>query len=233
MQNIYTSGTYLENNKTWHEEFANEKAALIAEIINRNKLQLKSVCEVGCGSGQILVELQKQLSGNISFDGYDISPQAFEICSKKASEKVKFHLEDLTAKENIRFDAILIIDVIEHIENYFEFLRKLHNKAGYFVFHIPLDMFMWTLFREQMLIESKERVGHIHNFTEKFIKSILTDLGFEILDTMYTKPMFDTMTAKQKIVHVFRRMLFGISKSFAVKTVGGYSIMVLAKTSAK
>ncbi len=233
MDNIYTSGTYLENNKTWHEEHAPLKASLISEIIKKNNLSLDRICEVGCGSGQILVELQKQLPGNTSFDGYDISPQAFEICSKKGNEKIRFHLEDLTTKENVHFDAILIIDVIEHIENYFEFLRKLHSKADYFIFHIPLDMFVWTLFREQMLIESKQRVGHIHNFTEKFIKSILTDLGFEIVDSFFTKPMFDSMTTKQKIVHFLRRCLFRIHKSFAVKTLGGYSIMILAKTNVK
>jgi SAM-dependent methyltransferase len=230
VENIYTSGEYLENNQTWHEEFAPLKASLIAEIIRKNNLSLKSICEVGCGSGQILAELGKQLPGVNAFEGYEISPQAFEICKKKATGKIKFHLEDLTEKQNVHFDAMLIIDVIEHIENYFEFLRKLRPKSDYFIFHIPLDMFMWTLFREQMLIESKQRVGHIHNFSEKFIKSILTDLGFEIIDSAFTPPMFDNMTGKQKFVHLFRKFFFFLNKSFAVKTIGGYSILILAKT---
>lgn len=229
MENIYTSGAYLENNQSWHEEFAPLKASLIADLIRKNGLKLSRVCEVGCGSGQILAELEKQLPEIAALDGYEISPQAFDICKKKETGKIKFHLEDLTEKQNVHFDAMLIIDVIEHIENYFEFLRKLRPKADYFIFHIPLDVFMWTLFREEMLIESKKRVGHIHNFSEKFIKSILTDLGFEIIDSAYTKPMFDSMTFKQKTINIFRKFLFFLNKSFAVKTIGSYSILVLAK----
>jgi hypothetical protein len=80
-----------------------------------------------------------------------------------------------------------------------------------------------------MLIESKERVGHIHNFTEDFILNILTEYGFEIIDVMYTEPISNQMSTKQKFINLIRRFIFRINKKFSTKTLGGYSILVLAK----
>lgn len=227
---MYRSGEYLRNNPDWHEEGAAGKAANILKILTRNGTSAKSIAEVGCGSGQILVELQHQLTASTQFHGYDISPDAYTICAAKANERLHFHLEDLAEKKDASFDLLLVIDVIEHIENYFAFLRKLRPMAPYFVFHIPLDLCTWTLFREDMLIESKARVGHIHNFSPKFARSILDDLGFETIDWFYTPPMFENMTGKQRFVNVLRKTTYAVSPNFAVKTFGGYSMMLLAKT---
>jgi SAM-dependent methyltransferase len=228
MSDIYNDQTYLANNPDWHEEGAAEKTAEIVRLLNRHNISFKTICEVGCGSGQILVELQKNLKAEIAFTGLDISKDAMSIAKKKETEKLKFFLKDI-GDENSFFDLILVIDVIEHIENYFQFLDKIVVKSNYTVFHIPLDMSVWTLFREKILIESKERVGHIHNFTEDFILSILADHGFKVLDKHYTKPMFESPTFKQKIANGIRGFLFFFNKKFATKFMGSYSIMVLCE----
>lgn len=228
MNDIYNDSTYLTNNPRWHEEDAPFKAGKIIELLERNPVDFKTVAEIGCGSGEILVQLEKKLPAVTNFFGYDISKDAINIARKKETGKIKFDLKDVT-KENVHYDLLLVIDVIEHIENYFEFLEGIVSKGSYTIFHIPLDMCMWSLFREQMLIESKKRVGHIHNFTEDFIKGILSDHGFEIIDQLYTPPGFSSMTFKQKIVNTVRKLLFRINKRFCTKTLGGYSILLLAK----
>ena len=147
---------------------------------------------------------------------------------KKETGKIKFFLKDI-ADETRFFDLILIIDVIEHIENYFQFLDKVVSKGNYTIFHIPLDISVWTLYREKMLIESKDRVGHIHNFTEDFIISVLDDYGFKLIDKLYTEPVFETSSFKQKFTNGIRKFLFMINKKFTTKFMGGYSVMVLCK----
>ncbi len=228
MNDIYNDETYLKNNPGWHEEGAPFKTEKIVRLLKHNLFPVKTVCEVGCGSGEILVQLEKNLSGDIQFTGLDISKDAHAIAKKKESAKIKFHLKDI-ADENQVFDLILVIDVIEHIDNYFRFLDAVVAKSKYTIFHIPLDISVWTLYREKMLIESKERVGHIHNFTEDFILSILNDHGFELVDKMYTEPMFETTSFKQKLANGIRNFLFLLNKKFATKFMGGYSIMVLCK----
>jgi len=230
MSNIYQNNTYLTNNPTWHEEDAPFKIGKILALLEKHPVTFKTVGEIGCGSGEILVQLAKNLPSETRFYGFDISEAAIAIAKQKETESIQFRQEDITVKEaNQAFDLLLIIDVIEHIDNYFGFLDSIVAKGRYTLFHIPLDMCMWSLFREQMLIESKNRVGHIHNFTEYFILNILEEKGFKVIDKIYTEPSFEKTSFKQSIVNALRTLLFKIHPRFCTKTIGGYSIMVLTE----
>ena len=226
MADIYNDSTYLSNNPTWHEEDAPFKAGKIADLLRNNNISFETVAEAGCGSGEILVELAKKFPGTKSFKGFDISTDALAIAKTKANNKISFELIDIANVEEA-FDLLLVIDVIEHLENYFSFLDTIKTKSKYTIFHIPLDMCVWSLFREQMLIESKNRVGHIHNFTEDFITDILRNKGFKLIDKLYTEPTFKVISGKQKFINTIRKLLFKINKRFCMKTIGGYSVMML------
>jgi SAM-dependent methyltransferase len=175
---------------------------------------------VGCGSGAVLEELSKcNNNKTINYFGFDISKDAINIANKRSNSNLSFYLKDITDSSNTDlFDVLLVVDVIEHLPNYFSFLEA-----------IPLDMFVWSLFRENMLIESKKRVGHIHNFSEDFILSVIEDNGFNIIDKQYTEPDYTSSSFKQRIVNTLKKLLFKISPRFCSKTLGGYSIMVLCK----
>ena len=113
---MYTDGTYLKNNPNWHSHESPWKAKEVVKAIKRNNLNASSICEVGCGSGETLKIISEQLKGDITFTGYDISPQAFEICSKKSKNNLRFYLKDLTEESKAAFDILLILDVVEHID---------------------------------------------------------------------------------------------------------------------
>ncbi len=229
-KDIYNNQTYLKNNPTWHEEDAVFKAGKILSLLNRNGLTFSTVSEIGCGSGAILEELEKNMTSVESFCGYDISQDAILIAKKRETAKIRFEHKDITGPGDTSFSELqMVIDVIEHLDNYFAFLGAIVSKSQYTVFHIPLDMCVWTLFREQMLLESKDRVGHIHNFSEAFVLDVLKDYGFEVVDTMFTEPTYALKGVKQKTVGFLRKCAFSINKRFATKTFGGYSILVLAK----
>ena len=229
MDDIYNNKTYLNQNPTWHQEDSAFKAGFIHSILSSNKITYNSVCEAGCGSGEVLVQLKKLNSSNaIQYTGFDISKEAIAMALKKEEPNLKFELKDITASDDkSAFDVLLVIDVIEHLQNYFSFLQSASKKSKYTVFHIPLDMFVWSLFREQMLIESKERVGHIHNFSEDFILSVLKDCGYKIIAKQYTEPDYRSSSFKQSVVNSMKQMLFAISPRFCTKTLGGYSVLVL------
>jgi hypothetical protein len=57
-----------------------------------------------------------------------LSSSTYAICAPKSTETIKFHLGDLLEQE-LAFDVVLAIDVFEHIEDYFSFLRSLKSKA--------------------------------------------------------------------------------------------------------
>ena len=108
---IYTDGTYFEKNPTWHIEDSAWKANQIQKILSQNKIKPKSICEIGCGAGEILKQLSYALP-NSDFYGYEISPQAYALCKTRETEKVLYRNRNLLHEE-ISFDALLCIDDIE------------------------------------------------------------------------------------------------------------------------
>ena len=98
-------------------------------MLNKHNLSPGSICEIGCGAGEILNCLHSKLP-KTEFIGYEISEQGFELCKTRQKERLNYKLEDLLADSNTDYyDLLLIIDVVEHVEDYFTFLRKCKKKA--------------------------------------------------------------------------------------------------------
>jgi hypothetical protein len=124
-----------------------------------------------------------------------------------------------------------VIDVFEHIEDYFCFLRKLRPKGEYKIFHIPLDLSVQTVLRGTPLLKGRELVGHIHYFTKETALASLKDTGYEILDYFYTPGLIELATRdwKRLLLKLPRKWLFSLNKELTVKILGGFSLIVLAK----
>jgi SAM-dependent methyltransferase len=227
---MYTQGDYLKKNPSWHIEDSAWKAKHVIRIMKRNNISPKTICEVGCGAGEILVQLQYNMRRDCMFWGYEISPQAFELCKTRANERMNFLLRDITQEEGCFFDLILLIDLIEHLENYFDFLRRLKSKGRYKILHIPLDLSVQSVFRRSKLLQNRELVGHIHYFTKEIALYMLKDVGYEVLDYFYTTGSIElpSKSVKSYIAKVPRRVFFSIHEDFAVRILGGCGLMVLA-----
>ena len=232
MTQIYEDGTYLANNPGWHEEDSPWKVKQIIKIIKQNSLNPKTVCEVGCGGGEILNKLSELYDADDrKFFGYEISPQAFELCSKKSKANLDFRFGDLLKDDVERFDIVMAIDVFEHVEDYFGFLRKLKEKGEYKIFHIPLDLSVQTVFRSSPIIKRRREVGHIHYFTKETALETLKDTGYSIVDYFYTGGSLELpdRSWKANLFRIPRKLAFALNKDLAVRFLGGFSLMVLAK----
>ena len=231
-ESIYQDGTYLENRPTWHLEDSQWKANNILKIIMQNKLTAKTVCEIGCGAGEILNQLHKKIALDTEFFGYDISRQAYQLCLQREKERLRFFNEDFfkTTKDK-SFDIVLAIDVVEHIEDYFGFLRKLKSRGVYKIFHIPLDLSMLSVFRVSPLMLRRKEVGHIHYFTKEMALSSLTDVGYEIIDYFFTRGSLELPRKTIKSwMSKWPRLFFDvINRDLAARIFGGYSLMILTK----
>jgi SAM-dependent methyltransferase len=230
-QLIYTTGEYLGNNPTWHVEDSAWKAQQIFKIIERNNLQPKSVCEVGCGSGEILNQLYLKMPETVDFTGYEISPQAFELCKTRNKQRLNFNLGDLVRQENVYFDVLLCIDVFEHIEDYLTFLKDLQKKAKYKIFHIPLDLSVSSVLRSSPILRARQSVGHLHYFSKETALATLKDSGYEICDYFYTAGSIDlpNKSFKTLLANLPRKVLYGLNQDIAVRLLGGYSLLVVTK----
>src|SRR5439155_1312067 len=91
----YLSGEYLVKNPLWHADESPWKAKYVLQMIARNKLAPTTICDVGCGAGEVLRLVHEGLQGRCRCWGYDISPQAFARSRRLSSERLQFKLADI------------------------------------------------------------------------------------------------------------------------------------------
>jgi len=225
---IYTDGSYLEKNPTWDVEDAPWKARQVRTIFTRNALEPLSVCEIGCGAGEILSQLSHAMP-KTRFTGYEISPQALELCRARQSDRIEFKLGDVN-EASVHYDCALCIDVFEHVEDYLGFVRSIRPKADYTIFHIPLELSISSVLRDAMM-DARARVGHLHYFTKATALATLEHCGYEIVDHFYTTPFRDMAPRGigERVARLPRRALFAVSPDWMVRLVGGCSLLVLAR----
>ncbi len=230
--NMYTDGEYAIKNTSWHQQDSAWKAGLILEMIHRNRLDFRSVCEVGCGAGQILKHLCSQLPEHIYFDGFDISPQAYAIAKQCEEERLRFHLEDFLSARGDCFDILLLIDVFEHVPDYIGFIQGCSPRAKYKIYHIPLDISVNSVLRFS-LINTRSSVGHLHYFTADTALATVRDSGQRVLDFCYTDAVVARCSAhpsiRRNLGNVMRHAMSAVSARMAAQLLGGYSLLVLAE----
>ena len=227
---IYKDGLYLQHNPSWHVEDSPWKAEQILKLFDRNHIDAKTVGEIGCGAGEILLQLYSQMPVATTFDGYEISPQAYAMTPPRRRDRINFHLSNLL-NEDVHFDVVMAIDVLEHIEDCFDFLRRLQARGTYKVLHIPLDLSVQTVLRSRPIMAARRDVGHIHYFTKETAIATLEDIGYTIVDYFYTAGMVElpNKALRTRFLALPRRVLYKIHSDLAVRVLGGYSLMVLAR----
>ncbi len=229
-RNIYTDGEYLRMNPDWHVEESPWKAEQIIRMLRQNNLHPRTICDAGCGAGEVLKQLQEQLDSECRFCGYEISPQAFEMCRMRANERLQFKLADIGREENVFFDLVLVLDVIEHLEDYFSFLRNIRHKSDYKIFHIPLDLCAQTVLRKNGILKRRDLYAHIHYFTKETALRTLEEVGYEVLDHFYTpRTIALPIDRLQKILRFPRKICFALHPDLTVRALGGFALLVLAR----
>ncbi len=231
MEDRYTDGTYLEKNPGWHVEESVWKAQQISRMLSLHNIVPETICDVGCGVGEVLRQVQERVNENCVLWGYDISPQAIAMCAPRVNEHLHFKLADIRQEQDVAFDLLLVMDVIEHLEDYFSFLRAIQSKGQYKIIHIPLDLSVQTIVRSRGLVHVHDTYGHIHFFTKEIALKVLQDAGYEVLDSFYTSRAIEIPTnlLGRRLLRYPRKLLFALNHDIAARLVGGFSLLVLAR----
>jgi SAM-dependent methyltransferase len=227
----YTDGDYLAKNPGWSLEDAAWKAGMITDLLQQYKVKFDTVTEVGCGAGGVLHALSQRFA-DASFSGYDISPQAIALAQQFQQAQLQFYQEDFLSKDTPPADLLLVIDVVEHVADFYHFLQQAKTRGKQFVFHIPLDMSCRTLLKPHVMLQQRRGVGHIHYFTKELVWWALQDCGYAITGWQYTKPRIDIDRPggiKRAAKKVLRNFSYGLNQNVSVKLWGGYSILILAE----
>jgi len=81
------------------------------------------------------------------------------------------------------------------LEDCFSFLRELHPKSQFKIFHVSLDLTVEPLLRSIALLGLRNthgHVGHVHYFTKDSALATLEELGFNLINDLAVRIMGDT-----------------------------------------
>ncbi|HMP88822.1 MAG TPA: class I SAM-dependent methyltransferase [Kiritimatiellia bacterium] len=136
---------------------------LLASIPHQNVLDL------GCGDGSFVAESSKLL--NATFEGSDISEAALEIARKNVPG-IRFYKLDLMAgAPDHKYDAIVLSEVLEHIEDDEHVLKTIAPFTRHVVISVPGGS----------AHKVDRRYGHFRNYTGNLLQEKLERCGFDVV----------------------------------------------------
>ena len=225
---IYKDGTYLKSNENWHQEDSPYKYQYLLKALSRNNIEFSSCADVGCGAG-LVSELLAIKFPESRVSGFELSEDAERFWpSRKALENLGYSNSNIFDFEGT-FDLVICLDVFEHVEDYFGFLRNLKSKGGTFIFAIPLDMCVVKLLTPGIRF-AREDVGHLHYFNSYSALRTLEDTGYKIRDYFFYAA-FTSIPPKsvgQALILPIRLLSLIFGKKFASTMFGGMSLIVIA-----
>jgi len=228
---IYRDGSYLKQKPSWHAEESPFKVRQILRMLKQQNLAPKTICDVGCGAGVVLAQLQPHLPPDCDCWGYDVSPDAIAMCAGRVNKNLHYRNYDIRRDDSDTFfDLLLMLDVFEHVEDYIGLVRAVRSKAKQKLFHIPLDLSVQAVLRKNGLLRRRDDHAHLHYFTKETALRTLTDVGYQLVDFFYTPRCIELGdTLAQKVARIPRRLAFAVAPDVSVRVLGGYSLMVLAE----
>ena len=226
----YLNGDYAQKNPDWDSADACWKAGKLHQLLLDHECRPLSIVEIGCGSGEVLAELRR-LFPQASLAGFDIAPEAARFWGKATALGIRFELADYLQLEEPIPDLIMVLDVLEHLGNPWEFLARLRHRSKLVAIHFPLDLSAVSVLREAPLLQAREKVGHLHYFTRGLALSLLEESGFEIIEARYTGAALDApeRSFKTRVAGWVRRLAYAVDRDFGARLLGGETLMVLAR----
>ncbi len=227
-ESIYDDGAYLDANQTWHSEDSPYKARLVMEALIKSGSDFKSALDIGCGAG-LVTEILANKMADKHFTGNDSSKVAQLLWTKRVVlPNLQFSTADPLSGTKC-FDLIMCLDVFEHVEDVFGFLRGLRGVGRKFIFNIPLDMNAIKV-ATGGIRKAREQVGHLHYFNEYSAIQTLENCGYTILWTKLSVAYLANLPQnwKQALAWPFRCLSLILGKRVAARLSGGMSLVVVA-----
>ncbi len=226
----YLNGDYARKNPDWDSDDAQWKVGKLCAVLASQGIVPRSIVEIGCGSGSVLVGLRDRFP-EADLTGFDIAPELQRIWQGKDLQNIQLQLGDYLDTDMPTPDLIVLLDVLEHVGNPWEFLARLRSRAGYVAIHFPLDLSALSVFREKPLLRVRDKVGHLHFYTRTLALKLVEEAGFEVIAERYTDAALDAPQRGMvtKFAALLRRSLFAVDRDLAARLVGGQTLIVLAR----
>jgi SAM-dependent methyltransferase len=193
----------------------------IRELIFKNALSrdAKTVCDFGAGSGEFCYGWKEK---NIDLSLVELDPEL-----RCRLSQLGYEVNELDALPDNLLDYIYSINVLEHISDDTDILKKLHSKLkcnGALFIYVPANRFLWTAM--------DVNVGHYRRYQKKELALKLRQAGFEVSYIRYADPIGCLATLAFKLfgkesgelsakqIEIYDRYIFPFSQFFEALSFG-------------
>ncbi len=159
----------LEDSYWWHVA----KRQLVMNLLQKYCPPPGRLVEGGIGSGRNLVEFNE-----MGFDvtGFDLMPESVQHVRNRGIEDVRVHdLGQPWPVEEKSLRAVVLLDVLEHVEDPAMVLRHAHRALednGAIIITVPAHPWLFSRWDEQL--------GHFRRYTVKQFRQHANEAGFRV-----------------------------------------------------
>lgn len=197
---------YTTLNHFWirHRNFVFDRH--FSKIIRNSQL----IGEIGCGNGLMLSYIASQYEKAV--DGFELNLAALEMCSSVPGNLYIYDILTRNPQFIEKYDVIMLLDVIEHIEDETPFLlaaREHLKPDGLIIIGVPM--------RQELYSAYDTVAGHYRRYSTRSLKGLVHSCGFEVKKIIHWGHVFipllilrKAMLARAKKEDIIRKG-FGVS----------------------
>jgi SAM-dependent methyltransferase len=167
------------------------------DLLDRIPLDASRVLEFGCGEGALAAALKARQACRVV--GVELDPEASRIAETRLDRLVSGDVRELLPKLDETFDFAIGGDIVEHLDDPWDFLRGLGGvmeEGGRLLLSLP-NLACWAIVQDLMrgrfdyVYIGITCVGHLRFFTRRTIEEMLTLSGWTLV-SIEPQPEFRT-----------------------------------------
>lgn len=159
----------LEDSYWWHVA----KRQLVTRLLKKHCPPPGRLVEGGIGSGRNLMEFEEM---GYDVTGFDLMPESVEHVRGRGIDDVRVHdLGDPWPVKSNSLTAVVLLDVLEHVEFPVTVLKHVHDALtddGAVIVTVPAYPWLYSRWDEQL--------GHFRRYTAREFRSHANEAGFRV-----------------------------------------------------
>jgi 2-polyprenyl-3-methyl-5-hydroxy-6-metoxy-1,4-benzoquinol methylase len=141
---LYQEMYEMESTHWWFSAKHAIVLSLLDRYLPRKSSSRLTVCDLGCGCGAMLSALKQ---AGYDAEGIDNNDNALRYCASRGVTTRKAILPELSGLEENSYDAVLMLDVLEHLADPkagFTAALRLARPGGIVICTVPAFQWLWT-----------------------------------------------------------------------------------------
>ena len=173
-ENILTDLAGMMNRHPWWQARARLALTLLAQS---GILPSARILDAGCGSGLLLDRLEER---GYDVSGLDISRRSLEQLDRPDRMLIEADLTRCDPPESESFDAVLLLDVLEHLDDervVLQTVRRLMKPHGLVIVSVPA--------RPDLFSEFDRIQGHRRRYLPDSLRAVFDGTGLQVRQMMW------------------------------------------------